>query len=160
MKRERWPGEARGGALATAGLCAAVVGIYAWLAFDGSERSYRLWYYTPAAALAGSFAVSRKLEGPHAKWRWALDLLVAATCLARPLTGQPPVSGHAFFALHALITCRNPAARMLAVAVAAITLYAKIVLWHRDATLWPGLAAGIASGCLWWWLGKRRPEAP
>lgn len=127
---------------------------YACLAFSGEDRFYPLWYYTPAAALAGAFLAARLIERPHGKWRWAIDAVVAALCLARPLTGQPPLSGHAWFCVHALLTCRHPAARVLAIVVTAITLYAKIVLWHWDPTLWPGLAAGLVSGFLW---RKARP---
>jgi hypothetical protein len=122
---------------------------YAWFGFSGADRIYRLWYYAPAAALAGAFIAARITERPHGKWRWAIDVFVALVCLARPLTGQPPVSGHAWFCIHALLTCRHPLARDLALFVTAITLYAKIVLWHWDVTLWPGLAAGLISGWAW-----------
>ena len=129
--------------------CAVITAIYAFTAFDGPDRYYRLWYYTPAAALAGAFAASRFMERPHGKARWILDLIVAMVCLARPLTGQPPLSGHALFCIHALLTCRNPLTRVLAIAMTLLTLYAKIVLWHWDVTLWPGLAAGFISGLAW-----------
>ncbi len=124
---------------------------YVWFGFRGDdhERFYRLWYYTPAAALAGAFTAARIAEGPHGRWRWTIDTLVAALCLARPLTGQPPLSGHAWFCVHALLTCRHPLARALALIVTAITFYAKIVLWHWDPTLWPGLVAGLVSGVAW-----------
>ncbi len=126
----------------------AVAG-YAFLAFEGEARIYRLWYYTPAAALAGAFAFSRLRERPDGKLRLAIDIFVALLCLARPLTGQPPVSGHALFAVHSLLTCRQPAVRILAAGVLLLTLYAKIVLWHRDTTLWPGLGLGILTALIW-----------
>lgn len=130
-------------------IAALAVAGYAWLGFSGDQRFYRLWYYVPAAALAGAFIAARIVERPHGKRRWTIDLIVALLCLARPLTGQPPVSGHAWFCIHALLTCRHPLARGLAVIVTAITLYAKIVLWNWDTTLWPGLAAGLISGWAW-----------
>lgn len=131
-------------------IAALATAAYAWFGFGGEDRFYRLWYYVPAAALAGAFIAARITERPHGKWRWAIDVIVALLCLARPLTGQPPVSGHAWFCIHALLTCRHPLARCLALVVTAITLYAKIVLWHWDSTLWPGLAAGLISGLTWW----------
>src|SRR5262245_7264380 len=110
-------------------IAALAVAGYACFGFAGEERFYRLWYYVPAAALAGAFIAARISERPHGKWCWAIDLIVALFCLARPLTGQPPVSGHAWFCIHALLTCRHPLARSLAVIVTVITLYAKIILW-------------------------------
>ena len=129
--------------------CALLTTIYAAATFEGQARNYRLWYYVPAAALAGAFIANRIAERPHGKPRWIIDAVVAILCLSRPLTGQPPVSGHAWFCIHALLTCRDPLARILAIAVTALTCYAKIVLWHWDPTLWPGLAAGVISGLAW-----------
>ncbi|WP_035615442.1 hypothetical protein [Haloferula sp. BvORR071] len=137
--------------------CALATALYAFLAHSGDALFYRLWYYTPAAALAGAFTASRLLERPHGKARWLIDLLVAAICLARPLTGQPPISGHAWFCIHALLTCSHPLTRSLALLVTGITLYAKIILWHSDTTLWPGLIAGLLSGWAW---RKSHPAKP
>ena len=128
-------------AIATAG--------YAVFFHDGEAERYRLWYYTPAAGLAGAF-VAQRLDRRNIQRRTlAVDLVVALLCLARPLTGQPPVSGHAWIAVHALLTLEGSFSRSLAALVLALTLYAKLVLWHGDATLWPGLAAGLVSGWLW-----------
>ena len=134
-------------ALATAG--------YAVIFHDGEAERYRLWYYTPAAALAGAF-IAHRLDPRNIQPRTlAVDLVVALLCLARPLTGQPPVSGHAWFAVHALLTLEGTFSRSIAALVLVLTLYAKLVLWHGDVTLWPGLAAGLLSGWLW-----RRWHAP
>jgi len=139
--------------LATA-LAVATAG-YAILFHDGDAERYRLWYYTPAAALAGAF-IAHRLDPRNIQRRTlAVDVVVALLCLARPLTGQPPVSGHAWFAVHALLTLEGRFCRLLAILVLALTLYAKLVLWHGDVTLWPGLAAGLLSGRLW-----RRWHAP
>ena len=129
--------------------CAMAVAGYAAVFFDGPDQNYRLWYYTPAAALAGAFMVERWAGRDQGWRRWLVDGLVAAVCLARPLTGYPPLSGHALFVIHALLTCRDGFTRLLAVAVTLLTLYAKIVLWNWDVTLWPGLAAGLVSGWSW-----------
>jgi hypothetical protein len=51
--------------------------------------------------------------------------------------------------VHALLTLEGKFSRVLAALVLALTLYAKLVLWHGDVTLWPGLAAGLLSGWLW-----------
>jgi hypothetical protein len=128
-------------AVATAG--------YAIIFHDGDAARYRLWYYTPAAALAGAF-IAHRLDRRNIQRRTlTLDIVVALLCLARPLTGQPPVSGHAWFAVHALITLEGVFSRAVAAVVLGITLYAKLILWHGDVTLWPGLAAGLVSGWLW-----------
>ena len=128
-------------AMATAG--------YAVLFHDGDAARYRLWYYTPAAALAGAF-IAQRLDRRNIQRRTLIvDVIVALLCLARPLTGQPPISGHAWFAVHALLTLEGSFSRAIAALVLALTLYAKLVLWHGDVTLWPGLAAGLVSGWLW-----------
>jgi hypothetical protein len=122
---------------------------YAIFFHDGDAEHYRLWYYTPAAALAGAF-IAQRLDKENIQRRTlAVDVVVALLCLARPLTGQPPVSGHAWFAIHALLTLEGSFSRATAALVLALTLYAKLMLWHGDLTLWPGLAAGSLSGCLW-----------
>jgi hypothetical protein len=128
-------------ALATAG--------YAVIFHDGEAERYRLCYYTPAAALAGAFIAHRMDPRNIQRRRLLVDVVVALLCLARPLTGQPPVSGHAWFAVHALLTLEGKFSRSLAVLVLILTLYAKLILWHGDVTLWPGLAAGLLSGWLW-----------
>jgi hypothetical protein len=128
---------------------AVVTAMYAVLFHDGDAARYRLWYYTPAAGLAGAF-IAQRLDRRNLQGRTlAVDVVVALLCLARPLTGQPPVSGHAWFAVHALLTLEGKFYRLLAALVLAITLYAKLVLWHGDVTLWPGLAAGLVSAWLW-----------
>jgi len=137
-------------AVATAG--------YAVLFHDGSEEYYRLWYYTPAGALAGAFIAHRFDRLNIQRLTLAIDLVVALLCLARPLTGQPPVSGHAWFAVHALITLDGAFSRAVAAVVLVITLYAKLILWHGDVTLWPGLAAGLVSG--WLWRRLHEPSPP
>jgi len=122
---------------------------YATLFHQGGATHYRLWYYTPAAALAGAF-IAERLDPRNIQRRTLIvDIGVALLCLARPLTGQPPISGHAWFAVHALLTLGGKFGRTLAALVLALTLYAKLVLWHGDVTLWPGLAAGLLSGWLW-----------
>ncbi|MCW1921419.1 hypothetical protein OKA05_02575 [Luteolibacter arcticus] len=132
-------------AVALAGATAA----YAAIFYEGEAAHYRLWYYTPAAALAGAFIAERLGMRTIGRRALAVDLVVAMLCLARPLTGQPPVSGHAWFAVHALLTLEGTFSRMVAALVLVITLYAKLILWNGDVTLWPGLAAGLLSGWLW-----------
>jgi len=140
---------------------AAATAGYAIVLHDGEPQSYRLWYYTPAAALAGAFIAERLRTRNIGRPALAIDILMALLCLARPLTGQPPVSGHAWFAVHALLTMEGVPSRCLAVLVLVITLYAKLILWHGDVTFWPGLIAGLLSGVLWrrwhvaWGLGTQ-----
>jgi hypothetical protein len=137
---------------------AVTTAVYAVLFHDGDAARYRLWYYTPAAALAGAF-IAQRLDRRNLQGRTlAVDIVVAMLCLARPLTGQPPVSGHAWFAIHALLTLEGKFFKLLAVLMLALTLYAKLVLWHGDVTLWPGLAAGLLSG--WLWQCWHKPSMP
>jgi hypothetical protein len=144
-------------AIAAVALAAATAG-YAVIFHDGAAAHYRLWYYTPAAALAGAF-IAHRLDPRNIQRRTlAVDVVMALLCLARPLTGQPPVSGHAWFAVHALLTLEGTFCRLLAVLVLILTLYAKLVLWHGDVTLWPGLAAGLLSG--WLWRRWHEPSTP
>lgn len=128
---------------------ALAVAVYAIVRFEGAAASYRLWYYVPAAALVGSWLADRLALPPRRALPWCIDGAVLLLCAARPLFGWPPVSGHAVFVIHALLSGSHRLTRVLAVGVLAITLYAKIVLWHWDATLWPGLAIGAVAGFAW-----------
>ncbi|WP_147263475.1 hypothetical protein [Roseimicrobium gellanilyticum] len=129
---------------------AFLVAAYSVLAFTGEERHYRLWYYVPAAALAGSLVADRLGKRQSVTfWQWAVDIGVALLGLARPLFGVPPVSGHAVFSLHAMMTGRSKTTVTLAIVSLLITLFAKIILWNWDRTLWPGLAGGAISGSVW-----------
>jgi len=128
-----------------------VVAVYAIVFFDGDAMWYRLWYYVPAAALAGGFVAERlKLR----LWQVArkvllFDLAIAAICLARPFFHWPPASGHALFCVYALITSENRWVKVLAGLVLVITFYAKLWLWHGDVTLWSGLAVGLVVGTVY-----------
>ena len=64
------------------------------------------------------------------------------------MDGWPPASGHAAFVVHALLTASARTTVALAVILGLITLYAKIILWHWDATLWPGLGVGLVTGAI------------
>jgi len=130
--------------------------LYSAVRFNGADLFYRVWYYLPAAALAGSFVADRfKVRLRMTCWSWGIDIAVALTCLARPIFGVPPVSGHAFFAVHALLTKRSRVTLLLALMLLGVTLYAKIVLWNWDSTLWPGLGLGVVSGIAWTVFFKR-----
>jgi hypothetical protein len=128
---------------------ACIVALYAILAFDGADAIYRLWYYTPAAMVVGSLAVDRFKSQRKNRMTGMIDCLVALLCISRPLLGWPAASGHALFFVYALLTASSPSARIFAMILGGVTLYAKIVLWHWDATLWPGLIIGLVAGCLY-----------
>jgi hypothetical protein len=132
-------------------LLGGAVALYSVLRFDGGDAFYRLWYYVPAAMALGCLLADRGKLKRFPGMGIFLDSLVAAVCLSRPLFGWPPVSGHALFFVYALFTGTSGMTRVAAVILGLITLYAKIWLWHGDATLWPGLMAGIASG----WMYRR-----
>lgn len=128
--------------------------LYALIFFDGAEASYRLWYYTPAALLAGALLADRFSSTDSRRRGYAIDFLVAVICLLRPLTGWPPASGHAVFGVYGLLSGSTPTTRVLAILLCGMTLYAKIWLWHWDATLWPGLLVGVIAGMI-----RRRAQA-
>lgn len=125
------------------------VALYAIICFDGQDRFYRLWYYTPAALVVGSLMVDRFKNRPSPKWPVILDLLVVSICISRPLSGWPPASGHAVFFVYAFLTASSQPTRILAALLGIVTLYAKIWLWHWDETLWPGLIIGFIAGYLY-----------
>jgi hypothetical protein len=143
-------------AIISALTAALLVTAYSVWFFVGEERTYRLWYYVPAAALAGSLVADRWMgRRKMTPWHWLIDLVVALLCLARPLYGFPPASGHGIFSVHALLTRGSSTTWVLAVLSLLVTLYAKIVLWHWDQTLWPGLILGLLSGLVWRRSGRR-----
>lgn len=125
---------------------AASVALYAMICFDGAEQFYRLWYYTPAALVAGSLMVDRFENRGSGKASLVIDLLVASICISRPLFGWPAASGHAVFSAYALLTGSSQATRIFAALLGIVTLYAKIWLWNWDMTLWPGLIIGLVAG--------------
>ena len=130
------------------------VALYSLVRFDGDAAFYRLWYYVPAAMVVGCLAADRLfVRRPHGPG-WAIDGLVTAICLSRPIFGWPPVSGHALFFVYVLMTCKSLTARASAAVLGIITLYAKIWLWHWDSTLWPGLILGLIVG--WVFLRTQR----
>ena len=135
-------------ALSFAGLAALATVLYSGYFYEQQALWYRLWYYTPAAAAAGAWCVGRVRERRGTMPLWMLDLIVLAIAICRPLWGFPPVSGHAVFAVYALMTGRNRVTVVLAIVLLAITLYAKLFLWHGDPTLWPGLGLGLVLGAL------------
>ncbi|RYD21010.1 MAG: hypothetical protein EOP88_12970 [Verrucomicrobiaceae bacterium] len=142
--------------------CALAAGIwvagYSLLFHEGQAAHYRLWYYTPAAMAAGAVLADRMKAGRSWNGRQRIiDGIVTILCLSRPLWGWPPASGHAIFAIHALLTGSPRCTRILAVLLAALTLYAKLWLWHGDSTLWPGLMLGVISGTLWRKSGGKNP---
>lgn len=130
--------------------CLAVLAtvLYCGYFYEQQALWYRLWYYTPAAATAGAWCVGRLRERLGSVPICILDLVVLAIAICRPLWGFPPVSGHAVFAVYALMTGRNRVTVALAILLLAITLYAKLFLWHGDPTLWPGLGLGLLLGAL------------
>jgi hypothetical protein len=125
-----------------AGLAAVVCVGYAVFFYEQQALFYRLWYYTPAAAAAGAWCVGRLREGTVAPAVWVADGCVLAIAIARPRWGLPPVSGHALFAVYAWMTARHRVTASMAMLLLGVTLYAKLVLWHGDLTLWPGLGLG------------------
>ena len=144
-------------ALSSALAAALLTAGYAVMGFSGDERLYRLWYYVPASALAGALVADRMgNRRTTTLWQWMVDLGVAALCLARPLYGFPPTSGHAVFSIHAMATGRSKTTMALAIVSLLITLFAKIVLWNWDRTLWPGLLVGVVSAITWKLAGAHR----
>lgn len=123
--------------------------MYAVLFYEGAERWYRLWYYTPAALLFGSLLLDRVKARSVQKRGFFLDGMIAAICFCRPVFGWPAISGHALFFVYAFFTAGSCRTRVFALIVGGITLYAKIWLWHWDVTLWPGLVLGLLAGVLY-----------
>ena len=128
---------------------AGAVALYAVLAFDCADAFYRLWYYAPAALVVGSLATDRFKTRGSKRIGGIIDCLVALLCLSRPLFGWPAASGHALFFVYALLTGSSVTTRVFAVILGGITLYAKIWLWHWDATLWSGLIIGLIASYLY-----------
>ena len=133
---------------------AGAVALYAVICFDGADQFYRLWYYTPAALVGGSLMVDRFKNRASPKWLIILDLFVVSICICRPLLGWPAASGHAIFFVYAFLTASSHPTRIFAVILGIVTLYAKILLWNWDKTLWPGLIIGVLAGCIY--LGMRK----
>jgi hypothetical protein len=135
------------------------VSLYAILAFDGDETHYRLWYYTPAAIMAGAIIADRIRMRAPSPGGILIDIALAAICLSRPLFGWPAASGHAAFSIYVLLTASSNVSRLLACVLGLITIYAKIWLWNWDSSLWPGLGIGLIAGLLYG-FSKRRGRQP
>lgn len=144
-------------ALLFAGLAAVGCAAYAVYFYEQQALWYRLWYYTPAAAAAGAWCAGRLRERAAAPAVWLADGCVLAIAIARPLWGMPPVSGHALFAVYAWMTARNRVTAGAALLLFGVTLYAKLLLWHGDPTLWPGLGLGVLLGA---WRNKVMRDRP
>lgn len=144
-------------ALLFAGLAAVGCVAYAVYFYEQQALWYRLWYYTPAAAVAGAWCAGRLRERAAAPVVWLADGCVLAIAIARPLWGMPPVSGHALFAVYAWMTARNRVTAGAALLLFGVTFYAKWFLWHGDPTLWPGLGLGVLLGA---WRNKVMRDRP
>jgi hypothetical protein len=135
---------------------AGLVALYAIICFNGADQFYRLWYYTPAALVVGSLMVDHFKNRASPKWLIILDLLVVSICICRPLLGWPAASGHAIFFVYAFLTASSHPTRIFAVILGIVTLYAKILLWNWDKTLWPGLIIGGLAGCIYLRMRKMK----
>ena len=131
------------------------VAVYAILFFEGSRRSYCLWYYAPAAVVVGAFIVDRFNRTPETRTALLLDITIGILCLMRPIFNFPPFSGHAVFTVYVLLTCPFRSTRSLGAILLAITLYAKFILWKGDPTLIPGLWVGFGAGLLFLFLSRK-----
>lgn len=138
-------------------ILAVGVVLYSVICFDGADQFYRLWYYTPAALLAGSLMMDRFKNRPSHKTLILLDTFIVAICLSRPIFGWPAASGHAVFFVYAFLTASSHSTRCFAILLGIVTVYAKIWLWHWDKTLWPGLMLGLIAG---WIYRRMRNKAP
>lgn len=133
-------------ALTFAGIAALAVILYSSYFYEGAQWWYRFWYYTPAAATAGAWCFGRIRERDLSRWVWLFDIIVLSIAICRPIWGIPAVSGHALFAVYALMTSRNRVTDCLAALLLGITVYAKLILWQGDFTLWTGLVLGFILG--------------
>jgi hypothetical protein len=129
---------------------------WALLFYEGDSRFYRLWYYTPAAFAVGPFVIDRIRPKIVGGWPFLLDVVIGTLCLLRPLTGQPPFSGHAVFSIYLLLTSSSVSTRLAALPLLVITLYAKLFLWKGDPSLVPGLLVGLGAGLSYRGLVSKR----
>lgn len=114
---------------------------------SGRDLYFFLWYNLPAVAAAAALLSERALLPRWSTRQTAWDALVFILCIWRALSGWLPASGHAIFTAFALMTTVHPLSRAAAGILLLVTLYTKIVIWHWDRTLWPGLLLGA---CLAW----------
>jgi len=132
-----------------------------WIVIDNDlsqspgRHGFYLYYMVPLAAPLTAFALDRasRMFQPR-PLQWLVDLSVIGLGLVRALFNMPWISGHALFLAYALLTCRNRAAQILALAVLVQVAYLKIIVW-RDPTFLGGAAAAVVAAGLFY-LARRR----
>ena len=115
---------------------------------------FSLIYNGPLVILSVFWLLLRKQECERWQWlRALLDIAVVASAIARFYGASIPLSGHAVFLTHGLISVSNRYYRSAALSMLLVTIGLKIS-W-RDYTSWSnGIVLGVISGLVWVWAGN------
>ncbi len=116
--------------------------------FDGSVRSFLLYYFLPIGIPFVAYLFDRaQYSNEYGLVRWGIDLVVVSLSLLRAFGEIPLISGHALFLSFALLTTHSWLTRILALLIMCQVIYLKLFVW-RDMTLWGGIVLGrIAAVC-------------
>ena len=125
-------------------LAAGIFAIFVHLSFDGAQRWFLLYYFTPVGIPFVAFLLDRAEHyGSVSLGSWIIDLAVLIPALARAFVRVPLISGHALFLTYCLLTSRSKVARITAFLVLLQVAYLKIFVTHDTA-----LIGGVIAGCL------------
>ena len=88
----------------------------------------------------------------------ALDMAVVAVSAIR-FFGLLPASGHMLFSVYSGLTTREWRYGLVALVLAAVTTYFKLMIWEDARSWWLGLLFGLVSAVAYHMLGGSRTRA-
>ncbi len=123
----------------------------AWTVEQPAARRYVLYYAMPLTVIVPVWGRLRLVRfAALTPTQRVADALVLIAATVRTLGGDVvPVSGHALFLTHTIVTTRNKYYRMAATGASAITLWFKLRIWNDRSSLVAGVLAGGMTALVW-----------
>src|SRR5690349_5959543 len=130
-------------------LAAAIFAFFINLSFEGDQRWFLLYYFTPIGIPFVAFLFDRAERYPLVSTASrTLDPVVLIPALARAFIRLPLISGHALFLTYCLFTSRSKVARIASILVLLQVVYLKLFVTH-DTALFGGLIAGALAALIY-----------
>ena len=145
--------------LGTALISALIFALFINFFFEGEQRWFLLYYFTPIGIPFVAFLFDRVERNALAsKAGWVIDAVVVGLALVRSVILIPIISGHALFLTYAILTSKSKIARITALLVLLEVAYIKIFMWS-DATIIGGVLVGCVAALLYGRMGFSDPAA-